>query len=57
MAIQTETLPSWLIRTFSDRGVLILQSGTEIAYAEAIDPPESSRTYTETMTPIQVADP
>lgn len=39
-----------LIRTYSDRGVMIEREG--IRYAEAIDPEEYGRTYVETDEPI-----
>ena len=56
MIIQTrmQTSPdSWvLIKTFSDRGMMIRQDETGDLYAEAIDPEFAHRTYTETETPI-----
>ncbi len=39
-----------LVRTYSDRGVMIERDG--IRYAEAVDPEEYGRTYTETDEPI-----
>lgn len=39
-----------LIRTYSDAGMLIERDGAR--YAEAIDPAELGRTYTETDEPI-----
>ena len=39
-----------LVHTYSDRGVMIEREG--IRYAEAIDPEEFGRTYTETDEPI-----
>lgn len=39
-----------LIRTYSDTGMLIERDG--VRYAEAIDPAELGRTYTETDEPI-----
>lgn len=39
-----------LIRTYSDAGMLIERGGAR--YAEAIDPAELGRTYTETDEPI-----
>lgn len=42
-----------LNRTYSDEGFYIIQDGTGIKYAEAIDPAELGRTYTETDEPIE----
>ena len=36
------------IRTYSDGGYMIKQDGTGAVYSEAVDPPDSGRTYTET---------
>ena len=36
-----------LIRTYSNRNHYIIQDGTGIEYAEAIDPEHMNRTYTE----------
>lgn len=33
--------------TYSDSGYYIIQNGTDIKYAEAIDPRDCHRTYTE----------
>lgn len=41
-----------LIRTYSDKGVLIHGGFPEGDYPEAIDPIDSQRTYTETNIPI-----
>ena len=41
-----------LNRTYSDSGMMIRQDGTDALYAEAIDPDDAGRTYTETDTPI-----
>ena len=41
-----------LVRTISDRGMMIRQDETGELYAEAIDPEFTHRTYTETETPI-----
>lgn len=57
MAIKTEKLESGLIRTYSDRGVMIQQHGTGIEYCEAVDPADSGRTYAETKTPIPTPEP
>ena len=41
------------VRTWSDRGMLIHGGMPEADYAEALDPAELGRTYTETETPIE----
>lgn len=49
--IQTETFEKngrTLVRTRSDAGYMIQQSGTGAVYSEAVDPADSGRTYTET---------
>ena len=51
--IQTENITSngrQLTRTYSDGGYYIQRDGVQ--YAEAIDPADSGRTYTETDVPI-----
>ena len=50
--IRTETIEGGLIRTYSDKGMKILQE-TGIVYDEAIDVPQSGHTYTETNQPIE----
>ena len=45
-----------LIRTYSDARLMIKQDGTEIVYAEAVDPVGSGRTYTETDITIEQTD-
>ena len=45
-----------LVRSYSTLGVLIRQDGTGAEYAEAIDPQEAGRTYTETETPIETEE-
>lgn len=50
--IRTETLASGLIRTYSDRNLMIEQE-TGALYEEAIDVPNSGHTYTETDVPIE----
>lgn len=40
------------IRTYSDKGVMIHGGMPEVDYAEAIDPADLGRTYTETDIPI-----
>ena len=42
-----------LVRTYSDRGMMIRQDETGTLYAEAIDPDYMGRTYTETNIPIE----
>ena len=49
--IKTETITindRMLIRTYSDANLMIKQDGTGAVYAEAYDPADSGRTYTET---------
>lgn len=46
-----------LIRTYSDRGMLIRGGFPEGLYAEAIDPAELGRMYEETNIPIPVDEP
>ena len=41
------------IRTYSDSGVMIHGGSPEADYAEACDPAELGRTYTETDIPIE----
>lgn len=41
-----------LVRTYSSRGMKIIQDGTGEIYSEAIDPEFTGRTYTETDIPI-----
>jgi len=55
MTIKTEILDSGLVRTYSSAGMMIRQAGTGIEYAEAVDPPDSGRSYVETETPIPTA--
>ena len=42
-----------LIRTYSDRGMMIHGGFPEADYAEAVDPVGAGRTYTETDIPIE----
>ena len=44
------------VRTYSDRGVLIHGGFPEGDYAEAIDPVDAGRTYTETDIPIEESE-
>lgn len=41
-----------LVKTYSDRGMMIHGGYPEADYAEAIDPEDANRTYTETEIPI-----
>lgn len=52
MIIQ-ENISETLVRTYSDQGVLIHGGMPEDDYAEAIDPIELHREYTETDIPIE----
>ncbi len=45
-----------LFRTYSDKGMVMIQNETGIKYAEAIDVENSGYTYTETDEPIEVSD-
>lgn len=45
-----------LVKTYSDRGMLIRGGFPEGLYAEAIDPAEFNREYEETDTPIPEDD-
>lgn len=46
-----------LVKTYSDRGMLIKGGVPEGLYAEAIDPAEFNREYEETDIPIPVDEP
>ena len=58
--IKTETITisgRTFVRTYSDANRMIRQDGTGAIYAEAYDPADSGRTYTETEEEIEtVAD-
>ena len=41
------------IRTYSDKGMMIHGGSPEADYAEALDPADLGRTYTETDIPIE----
>lgn len=45
-----------LYRTYSDKGMMILQNETGTTYAEAIDVENAPYTYTETDEPIEVTE-
>lgn len=52
--IQTETYTvngKKFVRTYSDNGCMIERDG--VLYAEAVDPAETGRTYTETDEPVE----
>lgn len=57
--IKTETITingRELVCTYSDANMMIQQDGTGVLYAEAVDPVNSGRTYTETETEIEMSD-
>ena len=41
-----------LVKTYSDKGVMIRKKGTDELYSEAIDPKKFNRKYEETDIPI-----
>lgn len=45
-----------LVKTYSDKGVMIRKKGTEELYSEAIDPQKFNREYEETDIPIEQHD-
>ena len=45
-----------LVKTYSDKGVMIRKKGTEEIYSEAIDPKRFNREYEETDIPIEKHD-
>lgn len=45
-----------LVKTYSDKGVMIRKKGTEELYSEAIDPQKFNREYEETDIPIDDND-
>lgn len=54
--IRTETVTiggKAFIRTYSDKGMMIYGGSPEADYAEALDPADLGRTYTETDIPIE----
>ena len=55
MIIQ-EQIGNDLVKTYSDRGVMIRKKGTEEIYSEAIDPKRFNREYEETDIPIEQHD-
>ena len=42
-----------LVKTYSDKGVMIRKIGTDELYSEAIDPQKFNRQYEETDIPIE----
>ena len=42
-----------LVKTYSDKGMMIRKKGTEELYSEAIDPKNMNREYEETDIPIK----
>lgn len=46
-----------LVKTYSDKGVMIRKKGTDELYSEAIDPKKSNREYEETDILIQQEEP
>ena len=42
-----------LVKTYSDKGVMIRKKGTDELYSEAIDPQKFNRKYEETDIPIE----
>ena len=51
MIIQ-EQIGNDLVKTYSDKGLMIRKKGTEEIYSEAIDPQKFNREYEETDIPI-----
>lgn len=45
-----------LVKTYSDKGVMIRKKGTDELYSEAIDPQKFNRKYEETDIPIDDND-
>ena len=45
-----------LVKTYSDKGVMIRKKGTDELYSEAIDPKKFNRKYEETDIPIDDND-
>ena len=52
MIIQ-EQIGNDLVKTYSDKGMMIKKIGTEELYSEAIDPKRFNRKYEETDIPIE----
>ena len=54
--IVQEQISDMLIRTYSDRGVMIHGGSPQANYVKVIDPINAGRTYTETNIPIPAPD-
>ena len=52
MIIQ-EQIENDLVKTYSDKGMMIRKIGTDEIYSEAIDPQKFNREYEETDIPIE----
>ena len=55
MIIQ-EQIENDLVKTYSDKGMMIRKIGTDELYSEAIDPKRFNREYEETDIPIEKHD-
>ena len=55
MIIQ-EQIENDLVKTYSDKGMMIRKIGTDELYSEAIDPKKFNREYEETDIPIEQHD-
>ena len=55
MIIQ-EQIGNDLVKTYSDKGMMIRKRGTDELYSEAIDPKKFNREYEETDIPIEQHD-
>ena len=55
MIIQ-EQIGNDLVKTYSDKGMMIRKKGTDELYSEAIDPKRFNREYEETDIPIEKHD-
>ena len=51
--IVQEQIGNDLVKTYSDKGVMIRKKGTDELYSEAIDPKKFNRKYEETDIPIE----
>ena len=56
MIIQ-EQIGNDLVKTYSDKGMMIRKIGTDELYSEAIDPKRFNRKYEETDIPIEPDEP
>ena len=55
MIIQ-EQIENDLVKTYSDKGMMIRKIGTDELYSEAIDPKKFDRKYEETDIPVEKPD-